>query len=333
MQRILVIRGGAIGDLILTLPVLRALRSVFPNARIDVLGDAKRANLACHPAHADAITDAERQEIYRLFSHEPRVPPQLAAYLSEFDLILSYLPTSDTAFTDNLKRWCRGEVIAWPPRPSGVTHVTDHLMEPVLRYARHGLSSEPRVFPTTGQRQAADQFWRAAGLPERGVLAVHPGSGGRHKLWPLEGWRQVTAWATQEGVPGLLICGPAEEERGITQSLIALASAWKVVRNAPLPELAAILARCEVLAGHDSGVTHLAAAVGTRTLALFGPTDPRVWGPRSRRACVMQPAAPGPLSFDNMPVEAVVRTLRAMMNGAFQFSPSDLGHTRLQIPA
>ena len=333
MQRILVIRGGAIGDLILTLPVLRALRSVFHNARIDVMGDAKRANLACHPAHADAITDAERQEIYRLFSHEPRVPPQLAAYLSEFDLILSYLPTSHAPFVDNLKRWCRGEVIAWPPHPSGVTHVTDHLMEPVLRYTRQGPPSEPRVFPTTEQRQAADQFWRAAGLPKRGVLAVHPGSGGRHKLWPLEGWRQVAAWAAHEGVPGLLICGPAEDDRGITQSLNALAPAWKVVRNAPLPELAAILARCEVLAGHDSGITHLAAAVGTRTLVLFGPTDPRVWGPRSQRCCVMQPAAPEPLSLDNMPVEAVVRTLRALLNGTFQFNPSDLGHTRLQVPA
>ena len=138
------------------------------------------------------------------------------------------------------------------------------------------------------------------------------------------------AWADREGVPGVLICGPAEEERGISRLLSTLSPAWKVLRNAPLPELAAILARCEVFAGHDSGVTHLAAAVGTRTLALFGPTDPRVWGPRSQRSCVMQPASPGQLSLDNMPVEAAIRTLHALLNDTFQFNPSDLGHTRLQ---
>ena len=333
MQRILVIRGGAVGDLILTLPALRALRSAFPSARIDVMGDANRANLACHPAHADAIIDAEQQEIYRLFSHEPRVPKQLAAYLSEFDLILSYLPAPHSPFVDNLKRCCSGEVIAWPPHPTCGTHVADHLTTPVLRYARQGLPPEPRVFPTMEQLRVAGQYWRAARLPERGVLAVHPGSGGRYKLWPLEGWQQVAAWAVQKGVPGLLICGPAEEERGVTQTLHAAAPAWRVILNAPLTELAAILARCEVLVGHDTGIVHLAAAVGTRTLALYGPTDPRVWGPRSRQCCVIQTAAQEPLSLENMPVDTVIRTLRALLNGTFRFDPSELGHTRLRGPA
>ena len=161
---------------------------------------------------------------------------------------------------------------------------------------------------------------------------MHPGSGGRHKLWPLEGWRQVAAWAAQKRVPGLLICGPAEEDRGITQPLHAAAPAWKVMRNAPLPELAAILARCEVLVGHDSGIVHLAAAVGTRTLALYGPTDPRVWGPRDRRSCVIQTATPEPLSLENMPVETVIRTLHALLNDTFQFNPSDMGPTYLTPP-
>lgn len=333
MERILVLRGGAVGDAILTLPAIGALRLAFPRARIAAMGDAKRLCLARHPAYVDELADAETWDIHRLFGHEPRVPQHLATYLAGFDLILSYLPTPDAAFMDNLKQYCPGEVITWPPHPSAGVHVTDHLMEPVLRYANQSLSAEPRVFPGTEHRHAADRFWQSAGFPERGVLAVHPGSGGWHKLWPLAGWQRVAAWAAQEGVPGVLICGPAEEERGITQSLNALAPAWKVVRNAPLPELAATLATCDLFVGHDSGITHLAAAVGTCTLALFGPTDPRVWGPRSQRCCVIQPAPPEPLSLDNMPAEAVVRTLRALLNGTFQFSPSDLGHTRLQVAA
>ncbi len=331
MQRILVIRGGAIGDVILTLPAIGTLRLAFPNAHIDVLGDAKRVCLARHPAYADAISDAEQWELYRLFGHEPRVSQQLAAYLSGFDLILSYLPTPDATFTDNLKRYCPGKTLAWPPHPRGGTHATDHLLQPALRFVGQVPPAQPCVYPDTESRQAAGRFWQSAGLPEQGVLAVHPGSGGRHKLWPSQGWQQVMAWASGKGVPGLLICGPAEEERGIGPLLTLLSPAWKVLRNAPLPELAAILARCEVFVGHDSGVTHLAAAVGTRTLALFGPTDPLVWGPRSERACVMHPASPGPLGLHNLPAEAVIRALRAMLDGTFQFKLSGLGHTRQQI--
>ena len=331
MRRVLVIRGGAIGDVILTLPAVGALRLAFPSARIEVMGDAKRACLAGHPTYADAIADAEQWEIYRLFSRAPQVPPRLAAYLSAFELILSYLPTPDAIFTDNLRRYCPGEVIAWPPHPRTGVHATDHLLQPVLRFLDRAPPAQPRFYPSAAHQQAANRFWRSAGLPERGVLAVHPGSGGRHKLWPSEGWRQVTAWAAKAGIPGVLICGPAEEERSIGAVLTALGPAWKVLRNAPLPELAAILARCAVFAGHDSGVTHLAAAVGTRTLALFGPTDPQMWGPRSERACVIQPAPPGPLDLNNLPVKTVIRMLNTLLRGTSDFVPSCLGHTRLQI--
>lgn len=246
---------------------------------------------------------------------------------------MSYFPTPDTTFTDNLKRYCPGEIIAWPPHPRGGRHVTEHLLQPVLRYASQIPAAEPCVYPGTEHRQAAGRFWQSSGLPERGVLAVHPGSGGRYKLWPLEGWTRVIAWAAREGVPGVLICGPAEEERRIGPLLNTLGPAWKVLRNAPLPELAAILARCEVFVGHDSGITHLAAAVGIRTLALFGPTDPLVWGPRSQRVCVMSPALPGPLGLDNLPVEAVIRVLRGLLEDTFHFHPSRLGYIGLPVSA
>jgi heptosyltransferase-2 len=332
MRRVLVIRGGAIGDVILTLPAVGALRLAFPSARIDVMGDAKRVRLAWHPDYADAIADAEQWEIYRLFSRAPQVPPRLAAYLSACELILSYLPTPDAIFADNLRRYCPGEVIAWPPHPRTGVHATDHLLQPVLRFLDRAPPAQPRFYPSAAHQQAANHFWRSAGLPEQGVLAVHPGSGGRHKLWPSEGWRQVMAWAAEEGIPGVVICGPAEEERCVGRLLTTLSPSWKVLRTASLPELAAILARCAVFAGHDSGITHLAAAVGTRTLALFGPTDPQMWGPRSERACVIQPAPPGPLGLNSLPAEAVIWALRAMLDGTFQFNPSGLGAHPLASP-
>ena len=127
------------------------------------------------------------------------------------------------------------------------------------------------------------------------------------------------AWTAEERIPGVVICGPAEEERRFGRILTILSPLWKVLRTASLPELAAILARCAVFAGHDSGVTHLAAAVGIRALALFGSTDPRMWGPRSERACVIQPAPP---DLNNLPVKTVIRMLNTLVRGTSDLVPS-----------
>src|SRR5712692_10188662 len=94
MQRILVIRGGAVGDMIVTLPALRALRRAFPRATIELLGTPSRAILAQHPHYVDRIIDLERWDLYRLFSQSATVSEALATFLRTCDLILSYLPVS-----------------------------------------------------------------------------------------------------------------------------------------------------------------------------------------------------------------------------------------------
>ena len=332
VRRILVIRGGAVGDVILTLPAIGALRLAFPNAYIEVMGDSNRACLARHYNYADAIMDAEHLGIHRLFGREIREPHEIASHLGKFDLALCYLPAPNQVFIDSIQRYCSGEVIAWPTHPGSSVHAVDHLLRPVLDFMDTAPPAEPVVYPETEHRQAANRFWQTTDLPDQGVLAIHAGSGGLHKLWPQEGWQQVLTWAASNGVPGILICGPAEQERGLGGLLKNLNPAWKPLYNASLPELAAVLEKCAAFAGHDSGITHLAAAVGTPTLAVFGPTDPRVWGPRSQHTCVIQPASPGPLGLDNMPFGAVIETLRAISDGSFRFNPSDLGHTRLRVP-
>ena len=332
MRKILVFRGGAIGDVILTLPAVGALRLAFPKAQIEVVGDPRRICLALHPGYADAVVDADDLEVHRLFSRQFRESRKLLSGLRGCDLILSYVPAPDAVFIENIRRHCSGEIIAWPPHPGEGVHAADHLLQPVLRFLDTVPPGEPRVYPGTEHRRAADRFWQAAGLPEQGVLAIHPGSGGPHKLWPREGWQRVMAWAEKRGVPGILIRGPAELERGPGLMPAGAGLGWKTLCNAALPEVAAVLEKCTVFAGHDSGITHLAAAVGIPTLALFGPTDPRVWGPRGCRACVLQPVSPGPLGLANMPVGAVTETLRAMLDGTFPFHPCKTGHTRLRVP-
>jgi heptosyltransferase-2 len=331
MQRMLVIRGGAIGDLIVTLPALGALRRAFPHATITLLGTPSRAILAQHPRYVDRITDLERWDMYRLFSQQSSVSPGLATFLSGFELMLSYLPVPDLTFATNLQRYCQGEVLTWQPHPPPGVHITDHLLQPARRFVRQPCDACPHVYLDSAAQEFAARFWHTYSLPDEGVVAFHPGSGGAFKLWPRTGWEQVMAWAARQSISGITISGPAEQAHGAALTFPAHPPPWPRAQNLPLSHLAALLARCQVLVGHDSGITHLAAAVGTTTLALFGPTDPLVWGPRNRRACVLWPEPPGPLTLAHLPPDSVTQTLTSLLHGTLTFTPSQADCTILYL--
>ena len=102
-------------------------------------------------------------------------------------------------------------------------------------------------------------------------IAIHVGSGSEKKNWPLEQWQRLAD--TFAGHEIVFITGEAEQERGVR---IESHSNWHAL---PLSELAARFATCSAFLGHDSGISHLAAACGVPSLLLFGPTNPDVWAP------------------------------------------------------
>ena len=332
MQRILVIRSGAIGDVILTLPALGALRHAFPLAALDLMGNPSRLMFARHPAYANQILDMEHWDLYRLFSPSATVSRRFTTYLDTCEMVLAYLPVSDNSVAQRLRRLCAGPVTVWSPHPSPGLHSSAHLLRPVEVFLSAPPDPCPRIYLEPVAVEAAERFWRTTGLPDAGVIALHPGSGGSHKLWPVSGWQHVLAWAAQHRIPCLIVSGPAERERVTALLRGAPAYHWPCAEQLPLPHLAALLARCQVFVGHDSGITHLAAAVGISTLALFGPTDPLVWGPRSRRSCVLWPQPIAPLTLEALPPEVVTHILAALWDETFPFAPSQVDCTILRLP-
>ena len=113
----------------------------------------------------------------------------------------------------------------------------------------------------------------ATDLPAR-FLAIHPGSGSPAKNWPATRFAELVR--SRGDARWLLVRGPADDAAA---SLLERAPGAWVARDLPLRVLAALLARAGAFVGNDSGVTHLAAASGAPTIALFGPTDPRLWAP------------------------------------------------------
>ena len=127
---------------------------------------------------------------------------------------------------------------------------------------------------------------------ERPLLGLHPGSGSPRKTWPAERFAEVAGyWLARRGHV-LAVAGPADDAAlGDFMSAVDAEQGGGVfeMRNESLPRLAAALERCDVFVGGDSGPMHMAAAVRTPTIAIFGPTDPAVWRPLAPRVSVVVP--------------------------------------------
>jgi heptosyltransferase-2 len=145
-----------------------------------------------------------------------------------------------------------------------------------------------QIYPSKEDFQFADSWLAGISKP---LIAIHPGSGSPRKNWGLEKWivtaRELLNLNPQ---PELLWVGGEADEERLNAVEDAFGKSVRIARHLPLPHLAAVLARCRLFLGHDSGISHLAAAVGTRCVLLFGPTDPAIWAPANAHVVVMEAA-------------------------------------------
>ena len=287
MNRILVIRGGAIGDFILTLPALKALRDARPRAHMEILGYKHIAVLAEERFYAQAVHSIEYAPLARFFARNSELPAELTDYFASFDLIVSYLYDPDRIFETNLRRCGVQNLICGAPRiVENAGHAARQLARPIQELGINVVDFAARIFPSIEDREFAREFLAPVPPP---IIAIHPGSGSHEKNWPLENWIGLFSpgshFADLKGL--VLISGEADEAQ-----TDQLEREWKnrdvhFARNLPLPRLAAILER-SIFIGHDSGISHLAAAAGANCILLFGPTDPDVWAPRNDNVQILR---------------------------------------------
>jgi heptosyltransferase-2 len=296
-NNILVMRGGALGDFVLTLPVLAALRQRFSAARLEVLGYPRIAELARAGGWADGVGSIEAPELAGWFVAEAGVTDRFA----KFDLIVSYVFDPEMVFEGNVKRSAPKAVFLRGRHRLDETlnmHATEQLLEPLKELGITSAETEPRL-ELSNQPMNGD--W----------VAMHPGSGSEKKNWPEERWAKLLA-AVMERTKRrcLLVGGEAEGDR--LERLQKLIGARKerveLAKDLPLVELAKRLQGCGGFLGHDSGVTHLAAAVGLPGLVLWGETNEAVWRPRNEKMEIIRSEC----GLSRLPVEDVFGKLTAL---------------------
>jgi len=303
---ILVIRGGAIGDFLLTLPAIRLLREGLPvPPRLHILGYSGVADIAVQAGFADAARSIEHGSLAPFFAPGAPLDPALTAYFAGFDFVISYLYDPDEHFSGNLRRCGVRNLLPGPHRieESDGLPAAAQLARPLESLALY-----------------LDRPWVSLGLsgpeptpPYR--IAVHPGSGSPRKNWGYERWAETLGYLRDAlGADGSFLVVSGEAEAGTIRDFLALLDARSIphepLASLPLPELARRLAACHLFLGHDSGISHLAAAADVPCLLLFGPTDPAIWAPGNPQVQTLR--APSGQLAGLFPADLVPRALEQL---------------------
>jgi hypothetical protein len=255
MTRTLVIHLGGIGDFLLACPAIARLAEDGP---VELLGRRDRLMLAVAGGIGVAAHDISLPQFQSIFAGNPA--PELARFLARFQRAIIWV--RDAADIDRMFAAC------------GITDVRAFPGMPPDGWARH--ASE--YYLQCIEKPPPPDFQLKIGPTERkSSVVIHPGSGGRRKNWPIDNFLRL---AESLGRDVTWLAGPAEEETAFPPGV-------DPCREDNLVELARLLAQSRLYIGNDSGITHLAAAVGTPTAAIFGPTDPQVWAPRGRQVEVV----------------------------------------------
>ncbi len=277
-MRLLSVIPGAIGDFILTLPSIAWLRSRFKPVWLELWVARVNLELAQSISYIDQAEALEDTGIESYPTGE-----RCLQHMQAFDRILSWWGTGNPDFVDRVKRiHNQVDFLRALPQDSGL-HMTEFRRAQLnhLFGCLEGFSAAPRIHWTEDEDRFARDFWAQRPGPPRAV--IHPGASGQRKRWPAKQFAELARrLARTQNMPLFLLEGPLD--RVAVNEVRAAAAEDSIrlngMRVENLSRLAAVLSRCQLYIGNDSGITHLAAALGIHTVALFLDTDPRVWAPR-----------------------------------------------------
>jgi heptosyltransferase-3 len=282
MKGILIWHQGAIGDLILSLPAVYSIRRHFCRSPLHLIARSDLSDILRASGVADETSSNERA-LYADFFSEDGISDRARDFLENFGSAFVFMRGKNKTFMKNIARHISACVhISTVPPDDVRQHVSSFQMK---QLRRRGIAlSAPPCLDLPRQSAEIDSGGR--------VITVHPGSGGREKRWGLQRFLDlITILAEEDLFRFFLILGPAEED------MLAECRAFvsereiraEVISGEPLSYISAVLKESSLHVGNDSGITHLASALGRPVVAIFGRTDPAVWGPLGQNVMIMKP--------------------------------------------
>ena len=297
MHRGLIVQPGAIGDCIFTLPLAAFMKDALRLGGIDLLGHTEYIGILPGRSCIDGVRSIDSMDIQRLYVRTETFnladPDPLITAFSDYAWITTFLGELGSDFEQNLIFTANcshsAEVLTLSLKPPGdcCEHVSDfYIQQLVNQTGLTGLSDRSDrsgrwIQATQADAQIGRTLLTEAGLdPDGKLVVIQPGSGGPRKCWCMENFLAIAQELASEGVQVIFLLGPAERDRfGEVTVRNQISRVGRYLTNLSLSQVLGLLSCVDGFVGNDSGITHLAAAMGVQTLAVFGPTNPAVYKP------------------------------------------------------
>ncbi|MBN1566222.1 MAG: glycosyltransferase family 9 protein [Acidobacteria bacterium] len=286
----LFLHPGGLGDTLLSLPAIALMRQHCPFARITLAGNIDHL-AAIASGYTDSYLSLSMLPLHRLYAHDP-LPESDVRFWRAFDRIISWTGSGDPAFVRNFSAVHPNVLVAaWRPKPGETKHVSQLFIDALgAALPSEAIPTPARIILDPKLCREGEQWLLDHGWNRRdSLIALHPGAGSSAKRWPPSRFIAFGRHLLFAGKYKLVIIeGPAEQALGKQIAQAFSAADTILAESLPLNLLASILGQCGLFVGNDSGITHLAAALGVRAVVLFGPTLPLHWAPLGKDVIVIR---------------------------------------------
>jgi len=322
VKYILVVHQGAIGDFILSLPALEAIHRFYPEAGFKFIGHPEILEIIRGRPYVKHVLDCSAANWTPLYNSGGRLASTDLDLLLPADAVFVFGRSSSQIMADNLAHSLGEPTHRLDPFPEPKLHITvaDYQCGQLQELGIPAMPPPEAIIAPSQQDvlEARDFVSRNLEPGDRLVL-LHPGSGGKNKLWTPTGWLSIIhQLSAQPELRFALLQGPADTR--IVQHLRSQLDTNSLiqVKNWRLGKLAALMSNGALFVGNDSGITHLAAASGAPTIALFGHTDPLIWGPRGAKIRIVrwQPETPANMMLEPEKIPAQPGEVEIVLNQA-----------------
>jgi len=317
IQNILVVRLGAMGDVIHVMPAVRHLKTVFPSARLSWLVEDKLEDLVRGLPEVDEVIAFPRRQWQACLKRPTRCLTMISEFQGflgklrkkEYDVALDFHGNFRSGLLTYL---CHAKIkIGFSPAyckefnfiftgvhvtpPQKKMHRVDKYLSLLRGLGIEALYQRPSFSIPHADRLYIDNFLQDNQLGQKPIAIIHPGTSlfGKYKRWPLENYARLADRLIQEfGYSVIFTWGQMEHQmaKDIVSSMRCQATI--ACKTSSVMQLIALLQRARLFIGSDTGPTHLASCLGVPTIAIFGPKDPLVYAPYDKNAVVVRKDIP-----------------------------------------
>jgi heptosyltransferase-3 len=295
-QRGAILQPGAIGDCILTIPLAKFMKDSLGLGAIDILGHTDYTGILSGRTCIDGIRSIDSMDLHRLFTPNKTFDladgdPLINAF-SDYSWIATFLGEPDSDFEQNLIYTTNcshsAEVITLSMKPPKEfsRHLTDFYIQQFVEQSGLPLehekvkSDEALINATEADIKRGKEVLKEIDFNfDKKLIIIQPGSGGPTKCWHIDNFLAVAKELRSKDNEVIFLLGPAELDRFSKTNIKKINGVANCLSDLSLTQVLGVLSCADIFLGNDSGITHLAASLGNKTLAVFGPTKPAVYSP------------------------------------------------------